>query len=789
MSLPPLRPAPLALAAALALAALPVTAQTPHDPLPSTPLSFQIAAQPLGQALGDWALQAGVQLIVDPTLVASRTAPLVSGRYAPREALERLLAGSGLAARPEGAAVLIHRAPAPPRPATEGRTLAPTTVTARADDGDATEGSGTYTPRAIGIGKAPQALKDTPQSISVVSRQQIEEQGLIDVTQALQAAPGVTLERWFGDAVTIKSRGFSVENFRYDGGPATEQGTRSYTYLSDLISLDRVEVLRGADALAVGAGAPGGSVNLVRKQPTREPQLKFAATLGRWDYARAEGDVGGPLNASGSVRGRLAAALESRDYFYRGATLDKQVVYGAIQADLTPTTLLTAGATYEWVDAKPWQGGGIPRYTDGGLLDVPRSTSYVYDWNRRETNTRETYARLERSLGGDWKATLAANYRNEKSSFRVGVPGFGGEIVDRETGIAPEALNIWDSNLSAAQYGVDVYATGPFRLLGRRHELLVGLDWTKYRLYYEGRNGFGLGDVNFLDFDPGSYPYPSMERLPTQAWSPSIIESRKLSSYLAGRFELATALHLTLGGRLDNIAGSKKTDRRKFIPYGGLTFALDAQHTLYGSVSEVYQSQDDYQGPGGEKLGPMTGRNHEIGAKGAWWEGRLNGFLSLYYLERSGEAVQVPGTEYPCCYLSRGKVVSKGTDLELSGELTPGWNLTAGYTYNRNENRESALPFDTLTPKHLVKLWTAARLPGAAADWKIGGGLAAQSAFTSQGWSLPGFSTASLYAEYRLTPQLQLSLNVSNLFDKTYYQTGGWYGEPRSFLLSVRGSY
>lgn len=792
----PLRPAPLTAAILLALASLPLQAQSPAptDPAATLPQAFDIAAKPLGQALGDWALQAGVQLIVRPELVSGRTAPAVSGSLTPRQALDRLLAGSGLQARGEAGAIVVHEAPPAPASAPgaapgSDTTLPATTVRARVERSGLTEGRGTYGADAVGIGRTPLALKDTPQTVSVVSRQQIEEQNLVDITEALQETPGVTLERWYGDAVTIKSRGFDVTAFRYDGGPPTEQGSRSYTYLSDLIAFDHIEVLRGADALAVGAGAPGGSVNVVRKQPTRERQVRAGLTLGSWNYKRMEVDVGGPVDDAGRVRARFAAALEDREFFYDLANADKQALFGTVQADLTPSTLLTAGLSYEWVDARPWQGGGIPRYTDGGLLDVPRSTSYVYDWNRRSTDTRDAFARLEQGLGGDWKLTLSANYRNESSTFMAGVPAFGGDIVDRDTGIAPDALNIWDDGSTAAQYGAEAYVSGPFRLFGRQHELLVGLDWTKYHLYFVGRNGFGLADVDFVDFDPGSYPYPSMERLPVASWSPSIYEYRKLSGFISGRFQLADALHLTLGGRIDNIAGSKKTDQSQFIPYGGLTYALDAQHTLYGSLSEVYQAQDDYVTAGGQRLDPMTGRNHEIGAKGEWWDGRLNGALAFYYLQRTGEAVQIPGTQYPCCYVARGKVVSKGVDVELGGALTPDWNLTAGYTYNRNKNEETTLPFDTLTPKHLLKLWTAYRLPGGLEDWRIGGGVNVQSRVLSRGWDLPGYATAALMAEYRIDEHLKLGVNVNNLFDKVYYQTGGWYGEPRSVMLSLRGSY
>ena len=206
-------------------------------------------------------------------------------------------------------------------------------------------------------------------------------------------------------------------------------------------------------------------------------------------------------------------------------------------------------------------------------------------------------------------------------------------------------------------------------------------------------------------------------------------------------------------------------------------------------MSDVFESQNNYLDAAMQPLDPMTGRNHEIGAKGEWWNGRLNGSVALYQMERTGQAFKVPGTQSPCCYVARGTVISKGVDLELSGALTPRWNLTAGYTFNRNVNKQDDLPFDSVTPRHLFKLWMAYQLPDALSAWKIGGGLVSQSSFKSYGFELPGYTAVSAFAEYRINPMLSVSLNIGNLFDRSYYQTGGWYGEPRNVMVSLRGRF
>lgn len=173
-----------------------------------------------------------------------------------------------------------------------------------------------------------------------------------------------------------------------------------------------------------------------------------------------------------------------------------------------------------------------------------------------------------------------------------------------------------------------------------------------------------------------------------------------------------------------------------------------------------------------------------------------------------------------CCYLAEGKVVSKGVDMEVSGEVMPDWMLIAGYTYNNNQNRKDNAAFSTITPKHMLKLWSTYRLPGAFNDVKLGGGVNLQSATYVSGsagvldkmgnpvkdaddkdLSIPfdykqsGYAVWNAMAEYRLDENWTLAYNLNNVFDKTYYTavgssySGNWYGDPRNHMLTLRGTF
>ena len=193
--------------------------------------------------------------------------------------------------------------------------------------------------------------------------------------------------------------------------------------------------------------------------------------------------------------------------------------------------------------------------------------------------------------------------------------------------------------------------------------------------------------------------------------------------------------------------------------------------------------------------------------------GALNVSAALYRIERKGEAVE--DTRYDdedgTFYLPLGKVVSQGLDLEVSGEVAPGWQVFAGYTWNHNKNENEDAIYSALTPRHMLKLWTDYTLPGELSKWTVGGGVTVKSKHANTGtywswagdhWDQPrfeikqgGYAVWDAYVNYQIDDRWNLALNVNNVFDKTYYATlgvpngGSWYGEPRNATLTLRGQF
>ncbi len=209
-------------------------------------------------------------------------------------------------------------------------------------------------------GKTARDPKEVQQTLSVLTAQQIQDQNITDVDQALTEVPGIMLEN-YGSFSYVYSRGFLVNAVQYDGG--SPGLLNSWVQPPDLAEFDHVEVLRGADGLFGGTGAAGGSINLVRKRPLDHDQVLFDVTGGSWKYGRAQLDATGPLGFDGRLRGRIVAAYEDRHYFYDTAKQNKTKIYGVLEADVTDSTLVTFGGGIERKNTLPFVYG-LPRYSN-----------------------------------------------------------------------------------------------------------------------------------------------------------------------------------------------------------------------------------------------------------------------------------------------------------------------------------------------------------------------------------------------------------------------------------------
>nr|WP_315407053.1 TonB-dependent siderophore receptor [uncultured Pseudomonas sp.] len=774
---------------------------------------YELAAGPLEESLNSFAQVAGISLPFDPALVQGKRAPALRGDYAVQDGLERLLAGSGLTVTrtASGNYLLIARSQNG-----DALELGATTISGLGL-GSTTEHSGSYTTGAMQTAtKLPLSLRETPQSVTVITRQRMDDQGMRSLDDVVQATPGLRLSAARPANSEFFARGFPITNLMFDGLPTTYNA--DWVATADLAPYDRVEVVRGATGMMQGAGNPSAAINMVRKRPTQAFQASVTGSAGSWDNYRSELDVSGPLNDSASVRGRIVGAYNDKGSYQDYAGRERGVFYGISEFDLTDSTTLTVGAS-DQNDNNNINWGGLPVNPDGSHMGFSRSKTFGYSWSHQDVENKTVFVELDQRFDNDWRLHLGAS--KNWSEFKM----MGG-VLERNND-ATYRQRIFNQNRDFDQSTYDVYATGPFTLLGREHELVVGA--SKRQLKTEATGGTVFVDVPDINrFNPGGLARPNV---PDIYSIDDKVDQEGL--YLTSRWNLADPLKVILGARLDWYDATAIYDQindqyytsgktkvvRNVTRYAGVIYDLDDNHSVYASYTDIFQPQTEKDGQG-KGIEPITGENYEVGIKGEYFGGALNASASLFQIDQLNRAAEVadaslckviPVGSYGC-YEAAGKVRSQGIEFEINGALTPNWQVGAGYTFaqakyekDADKAKEGRL-FDTDLPRHMFKASTTYQLQGDLKQWRVGANLYSQSATFNKGSNVFGnyhveqeaYALVGLMAGYQVNKHLDTQLNINNVFDKKYYQgiasNSTWspydvFGDPRNLIVTAKYSF
>ena len=902
------------------LVAVPAQAQ-------SGSVTLNIAPGALAGALNQFAETTGYQLLYPSELVQGKTSLGASGTLSISDGLGRILGGTGLSFKVlDGKTIQISTtAPADGEKVTgavrvEGAQGSPyfggagvavgVNGTNGSRDITATEGTKSFTSGALTVGsKVPQALKDVPQSISVLTSERLEQQNVTDFNTALNQLPGVMLvQSGFNLSYSFYSRGFEITSIQVDGGAPLRTGfggNSGFFPQIDMSVYDHVELLRGADGLFNGYGDPSGSVNLVRKKPLDHAQVTLDGELGSWDNYRLVADATSPLALNGKLRGRLVMTWQDEHHFYEVAKDSKELIYGILELDATPTTLLTAGINYTEQNSVPFDGG-LPRYQTGADLKLPRSTAIIFPWNRWDFKTREIFGSIEQKIGSDW--TFKVNLtQNRQTSIRK--LGYNGSTVNPLNDSGPFIRSAY-SDFAGTQFSAEAVLTGAFELFGQRQEVTIGANRvnsdaggqttyaapisssaaTPYQPFPGGPTFCSATTctvyasappINVFNFNPYDPVYTEPRNpLPTGRFL--VYAQAQSVAYANLRLTAFDRLHLTTGIRWSryeskndseslctsiqatgtpsatNCIGRQIGDAYSFTsqrysdsnfswpPAANLSFDVTKQLTAYAGYTDIYVSNARYLDADHNPIGPTTGSNREIGLKWSPRSGRLNLSVAAYRIKQKGFAINDPGNPSQsfangtsCCYLPDPNAFqqSEGIDAEVTGEVLPGWQVAASYTFNQNKYKGSSYgtladsPIQSILPEHLYKLWTSydfstKRKSGWLSGLAISGGVNGQSSGYYSGsvcvnllppnpltgasncvsrnapdtvpysFTVPPYAVFSGRIDYRFSKVWSLAVNLENIFDRTYYQTvgssvtgGNWYGAPRSFTVSLRGKW
>ena len=763
-------------------------------------VSFSVPAGALGGALGAFGMQAGVMVASDPALTRDVRTEGVTGTYPVDAALERLLAGTGLqaVARAEGG-YRLRRAVDP-----QAALLAPVTVTGSYQA--TTDGTGSYTSSAATIGKTTQALKDIPQSVTILTRQRMDDQDMTSLPDAINNTTGMVGVQGVGPGIAINARGFPVDMLQYDGVPLLRNSYSLGNWEQDsLVFYDRVEILRGAAGLLQGAGSHGGAVNLVRKRAGAEPSVVVTGKVGSWDRYGLQLDAGSPLNASGSLRGRVVLDDE-RSHSYTDYVWDKtRNVYAALDYDISADTTAGIAVSNRFSRSRPMLVG-YPRFADGGDIDLPRSTFTGSTWNRAKNDQTVFYADLDHRFNDAWRFKLGGVAMNEKNTS---VHQRVADSVQRDgSGLSYGNFGV---DFNSRQRGLDMSVSGDFTALGMKQEVVLGANYSKLTTQDRFTRAWSDSDGNIFDIDHNR-PWQDIDSIAAASGydSRSSYDIRQKGIYGTWRIKPTESLALIGGGRVGwydfayRSAGetSATTESGRVIPYAGIVYALNNSWSVYTSYSSVFEPQTERTVSGG-LLKPVEGANYEAGVKGELADGRVNVALAVFRYDHKNRSVTDYESGFACdgwyCSRAAGEVRSQGFEAEVSGEVIQGLQLFAGYTYNTTKyladpDNEGKI-FNTWTPKHMLRLWANYKLPGEWNRLSVGAGVNTQTHTLSSDrkFALAGFTVWNARLGYQATPEVSVGLNVNNVFDKKYYvpsyntlSSNNYYGEPRNVMLTVR---
>lgn len=765
---------------------------------------YQVKAGPLDSALGDFAGAAGVSITVPPALVSGKHSSGLSGSYTTQQGFDTLLAGSGLQAVESSKGVFVLQKAKSLGSDKNGSasTLPEVSVSARAERNAVTEGSGTYAAKAVTIGKTEQTLREIPQSVSVMTRQQMNDQNFTTVGEALNQMTGVRgygYER--GESFMI--RGYTA-NTQFNGVPQQDT-SRHY----DLALYDRVEVLRGPSGLMTGSGEPGGTINYVLKRPQDVLTISAVAGLGSWDQQRAEFDVGGPLNADGSLRGRTVMVYQDQDRFYDVGMNRDKLLYGVLEYDLTPNTTLGLWASYSDRDYKTFWG--LPTYSDGSLPSR-RSTFVGIDKNA-EDEDKNIAVDFKHKFDSGWVAKGVYSYKNNQYA---GYGVYASTPVNTVTGLSN--VNVGFIDTETTWRSMDFNLSGPVELFGRIHTLTVGYNKAEYDYLGGSRYSSATNQSPLTNHNWDSV-------LNTNILSKGQTYTEQSGFYASAKIKMLDSLSLILGGRWTDFSSKNRTGwpnktawqhsnantDGEFTPYGGLVWDIDQQVTWYASYADTFVPQTNFDASG-KVLDPRVGWQVETGLKGEFLDGRLNASVALFRIRDKNRAmvdsanIGCGGTSTGTCYTQAGEVESQGVEFEVTGQPRENLNLSVGYTYNQARFRSDSTAdagdrfAANQIPEHMFKFWSQYRFDGstfsgALNGWSVGAGVQAQSDMYTDTARQGSYAIASAKLGYQIDQHWDLSLTVNNLFDRKYLQYPGntmfynIYGTPRNALLMVRWKY
>ena len=772
---------------------------------------FNIPEQPLADALNAFIATSDWQVGFPAGLARDVRANPVYGNYTPQQALDKLVAGKGLAVKQTGGSVTLVKTAAPAAvmsSPSSPTTLATVKVTGAAEYAPDDPRSTAYAvSNASSANRTDTPIMETPISIQVVPKSVIHDQQAIQVGDAIKNVSGVFQGFTFGGfAEEFMIRGFNtaynnyLDGFRWPASRLT------------LANAERVEVVKGAAANLYGRIQPGGMINIVTKRPQASPYYALEQQFGSNDLYRTTADATGAINSDGSLMYRINFESLNKNSFRDFAFTDRVFVAPSLTWKISDRTQFDLDFMYSDEDTLEDYGvvalGNRP-------ANIPISR-YLLEPSTDKSNTTlyNTALTLTHAFTDDWKIKARFNHLNR-------------DVTDPQTypwGLDEDPSSATYGDLSRDYYGSysqsDTYygtvnLTGRFATWGVEHQVLAGWehyssDTTLNYLYASG-NPINIFNPQYRPLNPSKIP---------DRYFQDGSGSNSNGIHFQDQITLFDKLHILGGGRYDWVAdvssgfgeasaaeayaNRKTSNSGRFSPRVGLLYQPWEWLSLYGNFVESLGNANGAVGANGSALEPEIGEQYEIGFKTAFFNDRLISSLAYYELTKSNVAFKDP--KQPFSELLDG-ARSKGIEFDISGQVTEGLSLIATYAYTDavilkgSDFAGNILDGKRLwnVPRNAGSLWAKYDLQHPSLlGLSVGAGVYIQDQKEGDRlntYQLPGWARVDALVKYRLPiakAKTTLQFNVENLLDQQYYTaTQGDrvsinVGQPRTFMGSVK---
>ncbi|HEY0062135.1 MAG TPA: TonB-dependent siderophore receptor [Telluria sp.] len=639
-------------------------------------------------------------------------------------------------------------------------------------------------------------IKDTPQTISTIDKEEMADFGTTGSNEALRLGTGINVEQYETNRAVFNARGFEVQLTQIDGlGMTNDYGTVAGQ--QDTYIFERIELIRGANGLLTGVGNSSGTINYVRKRPTNKDGGEVTVSTGAHSLARGALDYNKVLTPDGAWAGRLVVAYEDKGSYLRDLKDKQTTIYGVIDGQIGNNGMVTFGFGYQ--DAKqksPMWGSLTLNYADGRMADFDESASTSQEWTFWNTKSKNAFVEYTHTLSPNWEAKLTYNVRSAEEEVRL-LYAFptGTGLNNDNTGLIGWPYGSFVSTHNAV---FDANINGQFDAFGRKHSLIAGISRSHQKT---STDEFTYDTALYQYLPLPAFPYAG-NVYPEPVWNPatpaSSGEQTLTRFYAASRFNVADGANLILGMNAVNLEregnsryGSLVTnttypDTKKVSPYVGVTYDFTRQTLGYVSYSDIFQNQDqvDIQG---NYLAPMTGVNYETGIKTDWLNKKMLTTVALFSSQQQGIATFAGMSPAGTYYYEPKDVKSKGIELEATGKIAKDSKLTVGLTKLIVTGPDGNDIYEWI-PRTVVNFKFDTRF-SSIPQLKAGIGGRWQSDTSKNGGARQdAYFLANVFAAYGLTDKATLRLNINNLTDKKYIgglSNGAIYGAPRHATVTL----